>query len=108
MKMTNIDVTGIAGTVSTVDEEIMRLLPTIATVVDFIPGGQIAGGILGNPLFMEVLQKLDNAAKLVAAGNPGAGAGVILGEVMNHLTPGQPNSPILSAPADLTSTAMSP
>ena len=92
--MSDTSITGIAAEVSTVDEQIMRFLPFISMAVDFVPGGAVA-----MPLVSELLQVLDAAAKAVAAGNPGAAIGDILGEVKNHLTPGQPNSPILSAPS---------
>jgi hypothetical protein len=91
------DVAGIAAEVVTVDERIMKLLPTIAMFAGFIPGGAVVSGF--EPLILEVLMAVDEAAKAVAAGNPGAAFSVVLDEIKNHLTPGKPNSPILSAPA---------
>lgn len=90
----NIDVAGVAGTVSTVDEEIMKALPFVSGLIGFIPGGAVAVPFM--PLVAELLQVLDTAAKEVAAGNSNAAAQDVLTEVMNHLTKGKANSPILS------------
>ncbi len=90
--MTDTSITGIAGEVSTVDEMIMKFMPFISIGLGLIPGGSIAA-----PLVSEILTVVDEAAKAVAAGNSGAAFSVVLSEVMNHLTPGKPNSPILSA-----------
>lgn len=87
----------IATTVSTVDEAIMTALPFISSIIAFVPGAQVAVPFM--PLVGELLAVVDNAAKAVAAGNTGAAVEDIFTEIKNHLTPGQPNSPILSAPA---------
>lgn len=87
-------VAGIAAEVSTVDEMIMKFMPFISMGLGLAPGGSIAA-----PLISEFLTVVDDAAKAVAAGNSGAAFQVILSEVENHLTPGKPNSPILSAPS---------
>jgi hypothetical protein len=91
------DLAAIAKEVSTVDEAIMRVLPFIAPLLGFIPGAAVAEPFL--PLVGDLLTALDNAAKAVAAGNPGAAATDILQELINHLTPGQPNSPALGPAA---------
>lgn len=90
----NVDIPTIAGEVATIDEAIMKALPFVSTFIGFVPGGAVAVPFM--PLVGELLQALDTAAKDVAAGNTGAGVQDILAEVMNHLTPGKPNSPILS------------
>lgn len=87
----------IATQVSSIDEALMNVLPFITPMLGFIPGAAVATPFL--PLVGDLLGAVDNAAKAVAAGNPGAAAVDILQEVINHLTPGKPNSPILSAPA---------
>lgn len=96
------DVKSVAGQVSQVDEAVMKALPFISGLIGFIPGGAVAVPFM--PLIGEALVALDNAAKAVAAGNSGAAVQDILTEIMNHLTPGQPNSPALSAPAADPST----
>jgi hypothetical protein len=89
--MTDTSITGIATEVATVDEAIMKFLPEISLLLGFIPGAGVAV-----PFLPEVLTALDNAAKAVATGNPGAAIGSIFSEIANHLTPGAPNSPTLS------------
>jgi hypothetical protein len=96
MKMTD-DVTAIAAQVSTVDEAIMKVLPFVTTMLGFVPGAAVAVPFL--PLVSGFLAALDNAAKAVAAGNPGAAATDILQEVISHLTPGAANSPALAPEA---------
>jgi hypothetical protein len=86
---------GVAGGVATADEAVMKFLPFISTALAFIPGAQIAVPFM--PLVGELLAVLDNAAKAVASGNPGSAFEDVLAEVRSHLTPGLPNSPILSA-----------
>lgn len=88
------DLISVAKEVTTVDEAVMKVLPFISTMIGFIPGGQAAVPLM--PLISEFLQVIDNAAKEVAVGNTGAGADVILKEIIDHLTLGKPNSPILS------------
>lgn len=94
--MATVDIQTIAGEVVTVDEAIMKVFPFIATAVGFVPGG--AAVAAAAPLISELLQVVDNAAKAVAAGNTGAAIQDVISEVVSHLTPGQPNSPVLSAP----------
>ena len=89
------DIKSVATTVSTVDEAIMKALPFISTVIGFVPGAQVAVPFM--PLVGGLLAALDNAAKAVAAGNNGAAIEAVIAEIENHLTPGKPNSPILSA-----------
>lgn len=84
----------IATTVSKVDEGILQALPFISGMIGFIPGGAVAVPFM--PLVTELLQALDTAAKDVAAGNNSDAAQDVLTEVMNHLSKGKPNSPILS------------
>lgn len=92
-----VDAASVAGEVAQVDEAVMKALPFVSGMIGFIPGGAVAIPFM--PLVAEFLQVVDSAAKSVAAGNPGAAATDVLQEVMNHLMPGKPNSPILSAQA---------
>lgn len=89
------DMKSVAGTVVTVDEAVMKALPFVSTMLGFIPGAQVAVPFM--PLVGELLAVLDSAAKSVADGNNGAAIQDIIKEIENHLTPGKPNSPILSA-----------
>jgi hypothetical protein len=92
--MTTIDVTQVANTVSTVDEAVLKALPFISTIIGFVPGAQVALPFM--PLVGAGLTALDEAAKAVAAGNPGMAFQDIMKVVTDHLTHGKPNSPILS------------
>jgi len=75
----------IATTIETVDEAVMKALPFISTMLNFVPGAAVAVPFM--PLLGELLQTLDNAAK------------VVLKEIMAHLTPGMANSIALSPSA---------
>jgi hypothetical protein len=88
------DIPGIATEVSTIDEAILRFMPEISMLIGIIPGANVATPFM--PLVTELLTVLDNAAKHVAAGNTGSAVEDVLAEIKNHLTPGAPNSPILS------------
>jgi hypothetical protein len=92
--MTTIDLTSIAQEVSTVDEAVMKALPIITTITGIIPGAQVATPFLA--MAGPLLQAIDNAAKDIADSKPGAAWQDILQELTNHVTKGQPNSPILS------------
>lgn len=89
-------VSSVAGTIVTVDEAVMKALPFVADLVGFIPGAQIAPAI--EPLVADLLLAVDNAAKAVQAGNPGQAATDVLQAIIQHLTPGLPNAPVLSTP----------
>jgi|SRR5579872_5459444 len=89
------DAASIATEVATVDEAVMKALPFVSTFIGFVPGAQVAVPFM--PLIAELLQVVDNAARAVAAGNNGGAVQDVLQEVMNHLTPGKANSPILSS-----------
>ena len=95
MTDSTVNVTQIAGEVASVDEAVMKFFPTISTIVGFIPGAQVAVPFL--PLVGEILAAVDTAAKDIQAGNNGAAVEDILTEIRNHLTPGLPNSLILSS-----------
>jgi len=85
----------IANEVMTVDELLLKLFPEISMIAGLATGGTATPILAG---VGAVLQAVDNGAKFVAAGNPGAAAASVLETIVNHLTPGQPNSPILSTP----------
>ena len=87
----------IAGTVSSVDEAIQKFMPFVSILVGAIPGAQVAAPFI--PLVGELLTVVDNAAKAVAGGNTNAAIQDVIQEVMNHLTPGQPNAPALAPTA---------
>jgi hypothetical protein len=85
-----------AGTIAKIDEAAIKALPFISSVIGFVPGGAAATPFL--PLIGEILQAVDNAAKHIQQGNTSAAFDDILVEIRNHLTPGAPNSSVLSSP----------
>lgn len=87
-------VASVAGEVAQVDEAVMKFLPEISMMLGIIPGAQVAVPFM--PLVAAGLQALDTAAKEVAAGNPGMAIHDVLQVVIDHLSKGKPNSPILS------------
>ena len=90
-----VDTAAVAAEVATVDEAIMRFLPEIAMIVGFIPGGSAVSGF--EPLILKIMQTIDQAAKAVAAGHPGAAASAVLDEIQAHIDPTKAFvSPILS------------
>ena len=98
----SVDIPAVAGQVATFDEMVMKYMPFLFGFAKFTPiGGEAT---LAQPLIMEVLTVLDNAARAVAAGNTAGGVAAVIGAVENHLTPGQPNSPILAGPGSATVT----
>lgn len=90
------DLQAVAGEVAKVDEAVMKALPFVSGLIGFVPGGAVAVPFL--PLVGEILQAVDNAAKQIQAGNNTAAISDILTEIRNHLTPGLPNSSVLSSP----------
>lgn len=93
--MTDSTPSGVAAQVASVDEAVMQFLPFLSTILGFIP--QTAP--LAAPITAGVgalLKTIDDGAKTIASSKPGASAADIIGELVNHNTPGQPNSPALS------------
>jgi hypothetical protein len=84
-------------TLKTVDETILKFLPGISALIGFVPGAQIAQPILSGLTLL--LKALDEGSVSVAAAT-GQPATEAMAEVTSHLTPGEPNSPTLSAPPD--------
>jgi hypothetical protein len=83
----------VASEVASVDENVMKFLPYISTLLGFIPGAQIGVPIVGGVGL--VLKAVDDAAKAVATGTPGTQVPDIFTAIVDHLTPGKPNSPLL-------------
>lgn len=104
--MATIDVKTIAGEVVTVDEAVLNVFPYISGLIGFIPGAQVAAPFM--PLVSEILTAVDGAAKAIQAGNTGAAIDDILTEIRNHLTPGAPNSSVLSSPPPVMPKADTP
>ncbi len=91
-----VNLQAVAGEVAQVDEVIIRALPFVGGIIGFVPGGAVAAPFI--PLVGEILQAVDNAAKHIQNNDPQAAVEDILTEIRNHLTPGRPNSAVLSSP----------
>jgi hypothetical protein len=87
------DLAATAATAETVVEDIMKVEPVLANIAGaFIPGVSAFQSML--TMFAPYVE---NALKAVAASNGGNALMAQL-EVLNHMTPGMPNSPTLSSP----------
>jgi hypothetical protein len=96
----------IAATAETVVEGIMKVEPTVATIASmFVPGAAPIVAMI-QPEVMLAAPFIENALKSLAAGNNGDVLSAFI-QLLQHLTPGQANSPILAAPP-MASTAMAP
>jgi hypothetical protein len=84
----------VAGEVSTGLEDAMKVLPFLGTLIGFIPGAQVAPEVAA--LVTTLLGQVDAGLKTVSEAKPGTRPQDILTEVINHNTPGAPNSPWLS------------
>lgn len=100
------DIQGVAGEVIKVDEAVLKVFPFISGIIGFVPGGAVVSPFL--PLVQEILVAVDTAAKDIQAGNNSAAINDILTEIRNHLTPGAPNSSILSSPPPVMPKADTP
>jgi len=88
------DVKSIATEVATYDEAVMKFMPYLSGLLGVIPGAQAGVPIVAG--ITALMRAIDDGAKAIAAGNSAADVGSIIGELINHNTPGAPNSPALS------------
>jgi cobalamin synthase len=94
--MTNIGT--IAGEAEKVVETVAKVEPTVATIAGmFIPGAAPIVAMV-QPFVLMAIPYVERALNDVAAGNGGDFMGAMI-EVMQHLSKGQPNSPVLTVPA---------
>lgn len=85
----------VAGTAESVIESVMKVEPTVATMAGmFIPGAAPIVAMV-QPEIVILAPFVENALKAVAQGNGGNIAGAFI-ELLQHLTPGQPNSTTLN------------
>lgn len=91
------DVKSVAQTAETVIEGVMKIEPTVATIASmFVPGAAPIVAMV-QPEVMLAAPFIENALKSLAAGNNGDVMTSFI-QLLQHLQPGQPNSPILSSP----------
>ena len=91
----------IAGTAEGVVEAVMKVEPTVATIASmFVPGAAPIIAMV-QPEVMLAAPFIENALKSIAAGNNGDVMTSFI-QLLQHLTPGQPNSGILATPGQTT------
>jgi hypothetical protein len=89
--------TGIAATAEGVVEAVMKVEPTVATIASmFVPGAAPIIAMV-QPEVMLAAPFIEQALKDLAAGNNGNVMTSFI-QLLQHLTSGQPNSPILAQP----------
>ena len=88
------DVKTIATEVATYDEAILKFMPYLGSILGIIPGAQAGVPVVAG--ITALMKAIDNAAKAVSQADPSTGVGDIVTTIVNHLTPGAPNSPALS------------
>lgn len=94
-------ISSIASTAEGVIENVMKVEPTVATIASmFVPGAApIIAAI--QPEVLLAAPFVENALKAISAGNGGDMMTAFI-QLLQHLTPGQPNSPILQNLAPTT------
>lgn len=74
-------------------EDAIKVLPTLGTLIGFIPGAQIAPAAA--TAITALLKQIDASLTTVQTATSGSPEAVMQ-VVTDHLTPGQPNAPALS------------
>ena len=89
------DAKTIAATAETVIEGVMKIEPTVATIASmFIPGAAPIVAMI-QPEVLLAAPFVENALKSLAAGNNGDVMTAFI-QLLQHLTPGQPNASVLA------------
>lgn len=95
------DVKSIATTAETVIEGVMKIEPTVATIASmFIPGAAPIVAMI-QPEVLLAAPFVENALKALAEGNNGDVMTSFI-QLLQHLTPGQPNAKVLAAGGPIT------
>lgn len=102
--MVEVDVKKIAAEAEKVVETIVRVEPMVMTVGNFVPGAAPVLAMV-HPVVVMLAPFIEKALQDLAAGNNGDALGSIL-EMIQHVTRGQPNSPILSSAREARENAM--
>lgn len=92
----NIDIAGAANTAEKAIEAVMRVEPMIATGVGmFVPGAAPILAVV-QPAIVMAAPFIEQALAALAKNNGGDAFSALL-ELIQHITKGQPNSPVLSS-----------
>jgi hypothetical protein len=98
--MTTLDVSSAAATAEKVVETVMKVEPTIATMAGmFVPGAAPVVAMV-QPAILMAIPFIERALNDIASANGGDIMSAMI-ELLQHITKGQSNSPILSVPPDL-------
>ena len=85
----------IAKTAETVVEDVLKVEPTVATIAGmFVPGAAPIVAVV-QPAIMAAAPFIENALNELAAGNGGNALEAFI-QLLQHISPNQPNSPILT------------
>jgi hypothetical protein len=89
------DISQAAQAAETVIEDVMKVEPTVATMAGmFVPGAApIVAAV--QPMVMMAAPFIERAIASIAAKNGGDAFSALL-DLLNHISPGRPNSPILA------------
>jgi hypothetical protein len=93
----------VATTAETVIQDILKVEPTVATIAGmFVPGAAPVVAVV-QPMILAAAPFVEQALNALAAGNGGDVMTSFI-QLLQHLTPNQPNSPILASPAPITNS----
>jgi hypothetical protein len=105
--MANVTASGVEAGIETALEGVMKVEPTIATIVSmFVPGAAPIVAIV-QPEVMLAAPFVENALKALAAGNNGDLMTSFI-QLLQHLMPGQPNASTLGTPTSFPKPDMPP
>lgn len=90
------DIASAAGAAETAVEEVMKVEPMVATGVSMLVPGAAPIVATVQPFVVMAAPFLERALTSIAAKNGGDAFGALL-DLLNHISPGRPNSPVLSA-----------
>lgn len=89
------DIAGAAGAAEKVIEDVMKVEPAVATGASmFVPGAAPVVAAV-QPMVLLAVPYIERALMAIAANNGGDAFGALL-DLLNHVSPGRPNSPILA------------
>ncbi|WP_407146222.1 hypothetical protein [Bradyrhizobium sp. ORS 86] len=97
------DLKSAAAEAEQVIENVMKVEPIVMTALSFVPGAAPVTAIV-HPAVVMMAPFIENALKAVADGNNGDAFTALI-QMIQHITPNQPNSPILSQPSSLSPSA---
>jgi hypothetical protein len=90
------DIASAAGTAETAVEAVMKVEPMIATGISMLVPGAAPIVATVQPFVVMAAPFLERALTSIAAKNGGDAFGALL-DLLNHISPGRPNSAVLSA-----------